>query len=551
MNTTTELKITTSNEFMAELFGITPEIQQLQIDNFEIIKNKKIIKKLLGDIKKYPQIPQLKQQLYTAYQIHNMPKDVKSCAVWIHKEHPTYLFGKINMALEKYYEDDFEGMLEYLGKDLNLKKLLPERKEFHVDEVMNYFLLVALYRNATEPDSVQCDTILDIMSEIDSDHQTIEQAEIAIANFNAYSPFARKSNFDFEDKHPTTNFIQSILKSTIPPVFEISLFDDLYHNGFEIDQAIIRDILKLPQEVIKREFQKIINDSIARLHYFTDEYIKDLEIDEFEREEGEYFLISDAILHTIFILGETRNPDNLSLIFQIIRQGEQYCESYIGNHITEELWEIIYKLSDGREDELVSFLKEPNRYFWCKSEVVSCLEQIAIKQPSKKEFVINAAQELLGFFLLHKEDENILDTYIVSNLVKVLVNFKMEEHYPLIKRMFDENLVSLATSGNYNELIYFHNKNKIEAEERHLESIYEIYDELTDDYDDFSDNSDTMENVFDKYLHLDRDMLSSRNDEPTIELHSVRTEPKIGRNDDCPCGSGKKYKKCCLEKGIF
>jgi uncharacterized protein len=24
----------------------------------------------------------------------------------------------------------------------------------------------------------------------------------------------------------------------------------------------------------------------------------------------------------------------------------------------------------------------------------------------------------------------------------------------------------------------------------------------------------------------------------------VRDEPKVGRNDDCPCGSGKKYKKC-------
>lgn len=23
---------------------------------------------------------------------------------------------------------------------------------------------------------------------------------------------------------------------------------------------------------------------------------------------------------------------------------------------------------------------------------------------------------------------------------------------------------------------------------------------------------------------------------------------KIGRNDPCPCGSGKKYKKCCLDK---
>ena len=31
--------------------------------------------------------------------------------------------------------------------------------------------------------------------------------------------------------------------------------------------------------------------------------------------------------------------------------------------------------------------------------------------------------------------------------------------------------------------------------------------------------------------------------------HSPRTQalavPKVGRNDPCPCGSGKKYKKCC------
>jgi len=24
-----------------------------------------------------------------------------------------------------------------------------------------------------------------------------------------------------------------------------------------------------------------------------------------------------------------------------------------------------------------------------------------------------------------------------------------------------------------------------------------------------------------------------------------RAQPKVGRNDPCPCGSGKKYKKCC------
>lgn len=32
----------------------------------------------------------------------------------------------------------------------------------------------------------------------------------------------------------------------------------------------------------------------------------------------------------------------------------------------------------------------------------------------------------------------------------------------------------------------------------------------------------------------------------TLEVHYM---PKIGRNDPCPCGSGKKYKKCCMGKG--
>jgi preprotein translocase subunit SecA len=31
---------------------------------------------------------------------------------------------------------------------------------------------------------------------------------------------------------------------------------------------------------------------------------------------------------------------------------------------------------------------------------------------------------------------------------------------------------------------------------------------------------------------------------PQIEQYK-REEPKVGRNDPCPCGSGKKYKKCC------
>ena len=47
--------------------------------------------------------------------------------------------------------------------------------------------------------------------------------------------------------------------------------------------------------------------------------------------------------------------------------------------------------------------------------------------------------------------------------------------------------------------------------------------------------------------------LNSRRDQRTVVTSQsqaqnttvVRSTPKVGRNDPCPCGSGKKYKHCC------
>lgn len=35
-------------------------------------------------------------------------------------------------------------------------------------------------------------------------------------------------------------------------------------------------------------------------------------------------------------------------------------------------------------------------------------------------------------------------------------------------------------------------------------------------------------------------------------VHSEKLlEEKLGRNDLCPCGSSKRFKRCCLKKGFF
>ena len=37
---------------------------------------------------------------------------------------------------------------------------------------------------------------------------------------------------------------------------------------------------------------------------------------------------------------------------------------------------------------------------------------------------------------------------------------------------------------------------------------------------------------------------------PTRKQMYRRPHPKVGRNEMCPCGSGNKFKKCCLRKRI-
>lgn len=64
---------------------------------------------------------------------------------------------------------------------------------------------------------------------------------------------------------------------------------------------------------------------------------------------------------------------------------------------------------------------------------------------------------------------------------------------------------------------------------------------------------DTEEEGILMYEHLanlrNNSRMWSNNGYTPIELGDIkRTSSKVGRNDPCPCGSGKKYKKCCLIK---
>ena len=61
-----------------------------------------------------------------------------------------------------------------------------------------------------------------------------------------------------------------------------------------------------------------------------------------------------------------------------------------------------------------------------------------------------------------------------------------------------------------------------------------------------STSVDDLEEAFQrrKRRELEQARMAGAGDRQPVQ-QVVRSGAKVGRNDPCPCGSGKKYKKCC------
>lgn len=80
---------------------------------------------------------------------------------------------------------------------------------------------------------------------------------------------------------------------------------------------------------------------------------------------------------------------------------------------------------------------------------------------------------------------------------------------------------------------------------KEYEKKYDKYSYILDKVNDFYINGQS--DFYDGFQFEDNDEYGY-DDDIEVQKPFVREQIKIGRNDPCPCGSGKKYKKCCGKK---
>lgn len=132
---------------------------------------------------------------------------------------------------------------------------------------------------------------------------------------------------------------------------------------------------------------------------------------------------------------------------------------------------------------------------------------------------------------------------VIRNLIVRKIDSLWQEHLLAIDHLRSD--VHLRVVGQKDPLIEF------KHEAFYLFDLFsqKLKIEISKDlfrFEMVSPSQKRMQDMLSKLqLHTQKSFISNEAEEPPQEPRPIISEPRIGRNDDCPCGSGKKHKKCC------
>ena len=522
--------ITEDPGFMDEQNAMTPALRdKMEAIYFEVTEQKdgmKSVKKLLKLIEEFPQNPQLKNYLSVVYVKMGKATKAREANHWIQAEHPDYLFGKLNRAAEYFEKGEFEKMPEILGELMEIQSLYPERDTFHLAEVTGFFKIAILYFIATG-NLEAARGRLKIMQEIAPDHPDTEFAALRMMSANMEKGIERWKEEEKTKIHTTALTDNLPEQITDPPVFTNEIIGQLYENDLRIEDELLAEIMNLPRESLITDLELILNDLLCRYEFFN------LTVDE-NGWKGEKMSFP---IHAIMLLGELRATESLPKILEVLGTDEDFLVFWFNDHLTETLWEPLYHLGNQQLELLINFVKKAGVYTYAKTAVSTAVSQISYQQPERKEEVIQWYAQLFEFFANSVSEDNVIDSDLTALLIWEVADLGYKELLPEIKKLYDKEYVSEGLSGEYADIEKDIAKPDLSLQKKAFLSLKQRYEKITTTWSGYTEEEGFVE---------DDDLFDDYEDLPVTD--PVRTEPKIGRNEPCPCGSGKKYKKCCMNK---
>jgi len=246
---------------------------------------------------------------------------------------------------------------------------------------------------------------------------------------------------------------------------------------------------------------------------------------------------SARFLYALFFLAEMKSAAAFERYLTLARFPELIVDQIFGDILTESLHHLLANTCNGRFNDLKALAEDSTCSEFSRPTAIYALLELVHTAQFPRATMEHYCVELLS----GKLEQN--PSYIWDTVITACDALSLKSALPLIKQAYDQHLAdpflqsfesverALLQSDEEADLRLEH-CGKLQATEEEIK----IYTDYWIKYapDQAVDHSDLLK------APAEERKRQTRRKPPGIEP---------GRNEPCPCGNGKKYKKCCIETG--
>lgn len=273
------------------------------------------------------------------------------------------------------------------------------------------------------------------------------------------------------------------------------------------------------QTTITPELLRILEETINRADMFA--------------QDGEYM----AHFYALYLLAQFREARAYPLVVRLALLPSKLLDDLCGDFITETLGRVLASVCGGDLAGIQQVIESADADEWARSAALDALVTLVAAGVKSREEIV----ALLGSFYRGGIERH--ESAVWSGLVNATCDLWPGDLLDDIELAFQDGLIERLSVTR--EDVQFAFDRGLEgqlaatARSRHHQPI----DDTVRDFGGWA--------CF-QPQKARRDALTTKGDPSTTQQPPLnyaplmKDTPKTGRNDPCPCGSGRKYKKCCL-----
>ena len=233
--------------------------------------------------------------------------------------------------------------------------------------------------------------------------------------------------------------------------------------------------------------------------------------------------LADIACH---LLAEWRDPRGFKPMLALLASPHH---EILGDSITENVASLLARLFDGDLAALLALIRDQQADEYVRDAAFGAYVLLALEGQVPRA-------ETLAFLRAFFDAEPHATNYVWNGWIDAVARLQFEDLVPLAKQLFDEDAIDIAWlefedfKADYDQASHATEPTwqvAYRSPIHHMQAWH--YGPDTDDDDDGGAAADRLLSALDAKT-------------------AINPFRDVGRNDPCPCGSGKKFKKCCLPK---